>query len=89
MNQSKGLRVHCLTYEPQSSLVSDGYNSDNNWIISLTCIPEESACIGCDNSGGGVIEAISTIVASIRNNPWRMQISYLRFSYVDIADVVY
>lgn len=49
----------------------------------LTCIPEESTSVGSDHSGTGVIETISTVVTSLRNAVWWMQISNLRVSCIN------
>lgn len=49
----------------------------------LTCIPEESTSVGSDDSGTGVIETISTVVTSLRNVMWWMQISNLRVSCIN------
>lgn len=55
-------------------------NTHTPIIIPVTSIPKKTACVIRDDSGVGIVESISAVVAAVWDNGRRVVVSQPRFS---------
>lgn len=49
-------------------------------VFCLTCVPQESALVGSDHPGSGVVETFAAVVASVGDGVRRVRLGELGFT---------